>query len=315
MRKTSARPVAGVVFMIMALAPIASATFAWEAFAAERPAAAALADTAFARQDWAAAARGYEGIVRAEPANGRAWYRLGVASGSLGRWPRAIEAYRRADASGVIPPAFARYNLACAFARAGLPDSSLATLERLVATGYRQVAQLEADPDFSSVRADARFAAVLERAKRNAEPCAYRPESRQFDFWIGDWNVTSNRNAGAQAGTSHVERIIGQCVIFENWTGRSGSGKSLNAWNPDLGCWQQTWMDDSGGVTNYTDGRLVDGAMRFTAEKKDTAGRWQKHRLTFFPLGPDRVRQLGEHSDDGGATWTVDYDLDYRRVK
>ena len=48
---------------------------------------------------------------------------------------------------------------------------------------------------------------------------------------------------------------------------------------------------------------------------EDAAGRLQKHRLAFFPLGPDQVRQLGEHSDDGGATWVVDYDLDYRRVK
>lgn len=275
----------------------------------------AAADTAFAHQDWAAAAKGYEAVVRANPADGLAWYRLGAACASLERWPRAIEAYRNAAKSTVVPPSFSRYNLACAFARGGQRDSALATLEGLAANGYRQAAQLEGDTDFASIRADARFAAVVEKAKRNAEPCAYQPESRQFDFWIGDWNVTSNLNAGAQAGRSHVERILGQCVIFENWTGRIGSGKSFNAWNADLGCWQQNWMDDSGTVTNYTNGHLVDGAMQFTAEDKNAAGNWQKRRLTFFPLGPDEVRQLGEHSDDGGKSWVTDYDLDYRRVK
>lgn len=288
-----------------------------EARAAAKPAgSSALADSAYARRDWPAAERGYEAVVKREPSSGRAWYRLGVASGSLGHWARAIEAYRRADASGVIPPAFARYNLACAFARAGQVDSSIVRLQSLMATGYRQVAQLEGDEDLASVRTDPRFAAVLARARHNAEPCSDRPESRQFDFWIGDWNVTSNLNAGAQAGKSHVELILGQCVIFENWSGQlGGGGKSFNAWNPDLGCWQQNWMDDSGDVTNYTDGKLVDGAMRFSAEKKDARGAWQKHRLTFFPLEPDRVRQFGEHSDDGGATWKVDYDFDYRRAK
>jgi hypothetical protein len=274
----------------------------------------AAADSAYAHQDWAAAERGYERVVKANPSDWRAWFRLGVASGSQGHWPRAIEAYRIADASGAVPPRFARYNLACAFARSGQPDSALATLQRLVAAGYRQVDPLANDPDLASVRSDPRFAAVLARAKHNVEPCSDTPESRQFDFWIGDWNVTSNLNGGAQAGRSHVELILGQCVIFENWSTPNGSGKSFNAWNADLGCWQQNWMDDTGDVTNYTDGHFTDAAMRFRADKKDGAGKWQKHRLTFFPLGPDEVRQLGEHSDDGGANWVVDYDLDYRRT-
>lgn len=294
-----------VTLLLAACVPVSAAA----------PPPAVLADSAYARRDWAAAAKSYDGIVRANPGDGRAWYRLGVASASLGRWPRAIEAYRRADLSGAIPPSFARYNLACAHARAGQPDSALAALESLVATGYRQPAQLEDDADLATLRADARFAAVVATAKRNAEPCAYRPESRQFDFWVGDWEVTSNLHGGAQAGRSHVERIVGQCVVFENWTGLQGTGKSLNAWNPDLGCWQQNWMDDRGNVTNYSEGRLVDGAMRFLAEGRGATGASQKRRLTFFPLSPDRVRQLGEHSDDGGATWQVDYDFDYRRVK
>jgi len=279
-----------------------------------RAAGTADADSAFAHRDWAAAAKGYEAAVRARPDDARAWFRLAAASAALERWPRAIEAYRRADGPGTLPASIVRYNLACAFARAGERDSALTRLESLVAGGYRQVAQLEADTDFASIRGDARFTAVVEKAKRNAEPCAYEPRSREFDFWIGDWNVTSNLNGGAQAGKSHVERILGQCVIFENWTGRFGSGKSLNAWNPDLECWQQTWMDDAGHVTNYGHGRLVDGAMQFLAEDKNPAGKWVRRRLTFYPLGPDEVRQLGERSEDEGKTWKVDYDLDYRRV-
>lgn len=90
---------------------------------------------------------------------------------------------------------------------------------------------------------------------------------------------------------------------------------AIRAWNAAPGCWQQNWMDDRGDVTNCTDGKIVDGAMRFVVEKTDGQGRWRKHRLAFFALGPDRVRQLGEHSEDGGATWKVDHDLDYRRVK
>jgi len=74
-------------------------------------------------------------------------------------------------------------------------------------------------------------------------------------------------------------------------------------------------MDELGDVTNYSDGRFADGAMRFHGRKKNAAGEWRERRLSFFPLAPDDVRQLGEHTEDGGRTWKVDYDLGYRRAK
>lgn len=38
-------------------------------------------------------------------------------------------------------------------------------------------------------------------------------------------------------------------------------------------------------------------------------------RLTFTKISEDKVRQFGERSNDGGSTWTVEYDLEYRRKK
>ena len=36
-------------------------------------------------------------------------------------------------------------------------------------------------------------------------------------------------------------------------------------------------------------------------------------RLTFTPLNSNTVRQLGESSTDGGATWKTTYDFLYHR--
>ena len=36
-------------------------------------------------------------------------------------------------------------------------------------------------------------------------------------------------------------------------------------------------------------------------------------KLTFFNLGPDKVRQFDERTTDKGKTWTVGYDLTYTR--
>jgi hypothetical protein len=44
-------------------------------------------------------------------------------------------------------------------------------------------------------------------------------------------------------------------------------------------------------------------------------GKLFMRRLTFTKLSNDKVRQFGERSDDGGTTWTTEYDLEYRRKK
>lgn len=289
--------------LLLALAPRAHAVTPAEA------------DTFYAHKDWKRAARAYEELAKKEPQKPRYAYRMGVAYGSLEQWPQAIAAYRKADALGV-PPMFARYNLACAYARSGQADSALKTLESLVQTGYSQASSIEQDTDFASIRTDARYAAVLEQARKNETPCIYAPESRQFDFWVGDWEVHDNTQNQLVVGSSHVERILNQCVIFENWTGSfGGSGKSFNAWNPELACWQQNWMDDKGGVTNFTDGHWDGTKLVFVADKKDSNGKPVKNRLSFFALGPDQVRQFSEQSRDGGTTWTVVYDFNYLRKK
>ena len=273
----------------------------------------AAADTAFAHGDWPRAAAGYETIVAGEPANARAWSRLASAYYSMGRFGRSAVAWKSAAALG-LPAPIALYNAACAHSRAGEADSALAVLGRLMDAGYRQPQQLLDDGDFAAIRGDARFTAAVERARRNQAPCAYQAESRQFDFWIGDWDVTDNLHGHGPAGTSHVEAILGQCVIFENWSGRlGGNGKSFNAWNPDKQCWQQNWMDDAGHVTNYGDGHRSGGQLQFIAEPRPGQPAGLTNRLTFFSLGPDHVRQLFDHSNDGGRTWVADVDLDYVR--
>jgi hypothetical protein len=272
------------------------------------------ADAAYDQKDWLQAARGYDAFTRNFAAGPRTWYRLGSAEGSLEHWPQAIAAYRAADSLGT-PPQFAAYNMACAFARAGLADSAFAVLGRATDRGWGSVESLDTDADLAALKTDARFAALRERADRSENPCKYRPESRQFDFWVGEWEVFDNQHGHGRVGHSHVESILGDCVVFENWTGGTGgTGKSFNSYNAQTGAWQQNWMDNSGDVTNFEQGHFADGHLSFVARKADPTGAKWLNRLTFFDLGPERVRQFSERSDDEGKTWSVQYDFDYRRV-
>ena len=81
-------------------------------------------------------------------------------------------------------------------------------------------------------------------------PCANAPERRAFDFFVGDWNVTTP--TGAQAGKSSVQIVSGGCGLLENWTGLGGGvGKSLSAYNPATKQWQQFWVGQGGLVTEF----------------------------------------------------------------
>ncbi|MEO8385623.1 MAG: hypothetical protein ABI583_10295, partial [Betaproteobacteria bacterium] len=51
------------------------------------------------------------------------------------------------------------------------------------------------------------------------KPCT-SPAYRQFDFWIGDWDVTNP--AGKLVGTNLIKPILGGCVLHENWFATGG---------------------------------------------------------------------------------------------
>jgi tetratricopeptide repeat protein len=300
---------------LLAITLIASLVLVSRAEADERARSSARADTLFAHGKWSEAASEYRDLARQEPASFRSWYRLGFCYTSLSRWDEAIVAYRHA-ASVPGPPWVADYDLACAYARNERADSALAVLERVVASGYRQPGQIQSDADLQGLRHDPRFAAIVQRADRNARPCAFSPAARQFDFWVGDWEVHDNAHGQALVGSSHVDLLLGDCMIFENWTGvYGGTGKSMNTWNRDCSCWQQIWMDSFGKVVYYTDGHLVNGAMVLVANKAASPKGAGLQRLSFFHLGSNQVRQLAETSADGGQTWRTTYDFNYIRKK
>jgi len=150
-------------------------------------------------------------------------------------------------------------------------------------------------------------------AKAVAAPCRSDLNRRRLDFWIGDWNVETR--GGQPAGQSSVERVSGGCALLENWTAPNGStGKSLNTYNPEVGHWQQFWVGQFGAVTEYRDSEWRGDTLVFHAVSRPVGGKETLVRLSFAPLADGRVRQFGEQSTDAGKTWTVGYELFYRRA-
>jgi len=150
------------------------------------------------------------------------------------------------------------------------------------------------------------------------KPCS-TPEFRQFDFWIGEWEAFGVN--GKKGGDSKISLILDSCVILEEWTsagvqnGLIYSGKSFNSYNVASKQWQQTWIDNTGNTTEFLRGEAQDGKIIYYADKVPGPKGYFMRRLSFTKLSDDKVRQLGERSDDEGKTWNTEYDLEYRRKK
>lgn len=92
--------------------------------------------------------------------------RGGLAALAAKDWAGAItrlEAALPGVADGSRPAVL--YNLACALALSGKPESAIVRLDQAVAAGFGPRATIEGDEDLASLRGDPRFAVILGKAK------------------------------------------------------------------------------------------------------------------------------------------------------
>ena len=146
-----------------------------------------------------------------------------------------------------------------------------------------------------------------------APPGCSAPEYRQFDFWVGDWTVTTPQ--GNLAGSNRIERTLEGCALQEHWVGsKGGTGTSLNMWSATDRRWHQVWMDDSGNMLELA-GALEGNQMVLSGKHPTPGGDGGVtiERITWTPQAGGSVRQLWESSKDGGATWTTQFDGLYVR--
>lgn len=252
----------------------------------------------------------YTEAAQAYPEDGEIPYRLATALMSLDRLDEAVQQFELAGAAGFQPLGVA-YRIARIQGRQGNVDAALQKLDEMAAGGFPAVQLVENESDFDSLRSDARFAVVLDRIRANRYPCHGDADKRIFDFWAGEWEVSY---LNQPAGTSSVQLILGDCVVFENWESVSGtSGKSFNYYDAGEDHWRQIWVDDTGGVIEFT-GHVRDGVMYYTATTHDPeSGAATLQKLTFTPNADGTVRQFWEQSVDDGETWTVAFDGLYVR--
>lgn len=261
------------------------------------------ANDAYQARDWEKSASAYGAIAKGDSANGSAWYRLAVSLRHLGRYAEVEPALIKAEAAG-ISKSYVEYERAKASAQAEDQEAAMSALEAAVASGFGNHDALENDTEFDAIRSYQRYGNVVARAKRNSQPCEETPEHRQFDFWVGEWDVYDQNNN--KAGLNRIEKVETGCLLLEQWTSvTGGSGTSMNFYDPDKKRWEQIWVGGGGGsLIRIEGGLLKDKSMRLegTIHYISTQTTYP-FRGTWSLLPDKRVRQFFEQSTDGGKTW------------
>ena len=270
---------------------------------------------AWNKRDWTRAADAYASLVKADTTIALPHLRLGVALTALGRYDEAKKAIVSAERRGAPVPQVA-FRMALVEAGAGRLDSAFAQLKRATSAGLPLIpVPADSFAVMQKLRSDSRFATFLTDIDRNARPCMYDDKHKEFDFWVGSWDVRPRGQPANPPARNEITKIDDGCVVHESWTAPASVGQSFNIYDRTRSKWFQIWVDNSGGLHEYS-GVYRDNAMRYegtTPALPPATGRVQT-RLTFFRIAADTVRQFSESLRPDGS-WGVNYDLIYTRRK
>lgn len=139
-------------------------------------------------------------------------------------------------------------------------------------------------------------------------------KAKQFDFWLGDWNLTWGENG---RGRNVIDKILDGKVIQEQFTSLPDDdappfvGRSLSVFNAQNDQWQQTWVDNQGGYLDFKGG-MVSNQM-ILSRQTTIEGQPVQQRMVWHNIQADALDWSWERSDDDGQNWKVLWAIHYER--
>ena len=143
-------------------------------------------------------------------------------------------------------------------------------------------------------------------AHAHDSPCS-SPAYRQFDFWLGDWDLYE-KGANSSTARVRVDRILDGCVLREHYEDKTGAvGESFTTYDTGRKLWHQTWVTNRARLLTI-EGRPQDGSMVLTGAYYLEDGNEVRVRGIWTPVN-DGVRESAVISDDAGKIWKPWFDL------
>jgi len=152
-----------------------------------------------------------------------------------------------------------------------------------------------------------------------SDPCA-GTEFRQFDFWLGEWNLTwpaeqtGGKEGDVGTGTNAILPLFDGCGVEESFSTTDGSfqGRSFSIYDQRSGMWKQTWVDNQGGYLSFR-GSYANNTMELRTETEEREGETVVQRMVFRSITPESLKWDWQGSRDGGQNWNDLWNVTYER--
>ena len=163
-------------------------------------------------------------------------------------------------------------------------------------------------------------------APLTAQQACSDPQYREFDFWIGEWDLNNRYRVNDQVGwrdigsaTNHVFPVAGGCAIVELWDGYLGPnhirGFSVRAWDYVDEEWKLvlSWPQQNRPSFGMLSGRFRHGRGDFFSESRNADGGLVMTRYSFADITPTSLRWNDGTSLDSGRTWATRWIMEFQR--
>ena len=156
------------------------------------------------------------------------------------------------------------------------------------------------------------FSLQIQSQNNNKAPCS-TAIYKQFDFWVGNWNVYNSKNK--LIGKNKIVKMNNACAIQENWSSMVGASKgtSYNYYNATDKKWHQVWVDNAGGSLvlkgNYKNNKMVLKSTLITGKK----GAYY-NQITWFKNSDGTVTQLWELLDKQHTAFNEIFRGTYKKI-
>ncbi len=166
------------------------------------------------------------------------------------------------------------------------------------------------------------FIAPVATAEKRLPKDGLPAESRQFDFWIGEWDVNLRIRQDDGSWPDKVKSeakiypILDGKAVLEFWDSEPIKGYSLRYFDPTKGKWVLwlNWPRNNRSVSSGLEGVFRHGRGEFFAEYPEEDGSTTLGRYSFSDITPNSLRWDDAFSKDGGETWSNNWIMEFTRT-